>query len=243
MPNEGQLGGFALRRLIRKFMVFGFVASVGIHILAISTFFIVVRMGSKEEVSPISVVYIDPSNLGPAPALGGNETSPGSFGGGENRFAGRGKPDLPPEEDVDAALAYSQNVVPTYALTPGIGYAGGGGGGVGFGGGGGTGRGGGSGGGGLATMGKYSPPIPVRMVWPSYPSSARKKGVKGTVVVRVHVSAEGKVDRAEIVSGLEDPDCRAAALRAAMELRFLPALLGTNPVDSWFSYPVEFGRK
>jgi TonB family protein len=91
--------------------------------------------------------------------------------------------------------------------------------------------------------GRYSAPVPVIMMWPDYPSSARRRGVRGTVVVRVHVTAEGKVDKAEVVSGLENRACRKAALEAAMKLRFLPAVLDGEPVDAWFSYPVEFGKK
>ncbi|UCF78821.1 MAG: TonB family protein [Candidatus Eiseniibacteriota bacterium] len=91
--------------------------------------------------------------------------------------------------------------------------------------------------------GTYSAPVPVIMMWPDYPSSARRRGVRGTVNVRVRVTSEGKVDRAEVVSGLEDAACRRAALEAAAKLRFLPATLDGKPVDAWFSYPVEFGRK
>ena len=243
MPNEGHLGGFAIRRLIRKFMMIGFAVSLGVHVSAIGTYYFATHLASRKEAVPVRVIYFDPSNLGPPPTLSGEEAAPGSLGGGEYKLKGRGKPDLPPEENLDAALKLAENIVPTFELTPGMGGEGGGSDGTGFGGGGGTGRGGGSGSGGTAALGKYSPPVPIVMMWPSYPSSAQRRGVKGTVIVRVHVTADGSVDRAEVVSGLQDEACRAAALQAAMKLRFLPALLGNNPVDAWFSYPVEFGNK
>lgn len=108
---------------------------------------------------------------------------------------------------------------------------------------GGTGRGaGGAGDEGLGGRGQYEPPVPVILTWPRYPSSAKRRGVKGTVVVRVHVTAEGSVDRAKVVSGLEDEACREAALEASRSLRFLPATLGGKAVDAWFTYPVEFGK-
>jgi TonB family protein len=239
MPNEGHLGGFAIRRFIQRFMMIGFAISIGVHVSAIGTYYLAVRLAGPNEAVPVRVIYFDPSNLGPPPALSGDEAVPGSFGG-EYKLKGKGKPELPPEEDLDAALKLAGDVVPTFELTPGIGSQGGGG--TGFGEGGGTGRGGG-GSGGAATLGKYSPPVPVVIMWPSYPSSAQRRGVKGTVIVRVHVTADGIVDRAEVVSGIEDQACRAAALQAAMKLRFLPALLGNKPVDAWFSYPVEFGKK
>ncbi|MBN1504283.1 MAG: energy transducer TonB [Candidatus Eisenbacteria bacterium] len=95
---------------------------------------------------------------------------------------------------------------------------------------------------GLRGVGRYEPPVPVIMMWPEYPASAKRKGIRGTVVVRVHVTAEGRVDQAEVVSGLTDEACRQSALEAARGLRFLPATLGGEAVDAWFSYPVEFGR-
>jgi len=243
MPNESHLGAFAVRHLMPRFMAIGLAISIGVHVAAISTYYFAGYLASRAEPLPTRVVYFDPSNLGPAPTLSGKEATPGSFGGGEYRAEGRGKPDLPPEGELDADLALTQNVVPTLASTPDLRRGGGGSDGMGFGGGGGTGRGGGSGSGGAATLGKYSPPTPIVMMWPSYPSSAQKKGIKGTVTVRVHVCADGTVDRAEVVSGVEDQACRAAAIQAAMKLRFMPALLDNTPVDAWFAYLVEFGRK
>ncbi len=90
--------------------------------------------------------------------------------------------------------------------------------------------------------GQYQPPVPVIMTWPTYPSSARRRGIRGTVLLRVHVTTRGDVDRAEVVSGLEDEACRRSALDSARGLRFLPALLDGKPIDAWFSFPVEFGR-
>jgi TonB family protein len=224
-------------------MTIGLAVSIGVHVVAISTYYFAVYLASREKPVPARVVYFDPSNLGPPPTLTGAEAAPGSFGGGEYRSGDKGKPDLPPDGELDDALALAQDIVPTFELTPDLGGGGGGSGEAGFGGGGGTGRGGGSGSGGTARLGKYSPPVPITMTWPSYPSSAQRRGIRGTIIVRVHVSADGSVDRAEIVSGLEDQACRAAALQAAMKLKFLPALLGNKPVDAWFSYPVEFGKK
>jgi TonB family protein len=243
MPNEGHLGGFAIRRFIQRFMMIGFAISIGIHVSAIGAYYVTTHLASRKEAVPVRVIYFDPSNLGPPPTLSGEEAAPGSFGGGEYGLKSKGKPALPPEENLDAALKLAEDIVPTFDLTAVMGGEEGGSGGAGFGGGGGTGRGGGSGSGGTATLGKYSPPVPIVMMWPRYPPSAQRRGVKGTLVVRVHVTADGRVDRAEAVSGLEDEACRAAALQAAMQLRFLPALLGNKPVDAWFSYPVEFGRK
>jgi len=162
-----------------------------------------------------------------------------AFLAGNYSLAAEEQPTVAPEESRDIQVEYSDtsNVVPAAAsvggvvATEGAGEAGG------------TGRGaGGEGGQGLRGQGHYEPPVPVIMMWPRYPASARRRGIEGTVVVRVHVTTEGGVDRAEVVSGLDDEACRQAALEAARGLRFLPATLGGTAVDAWFSYPVEFGK-
>ncbi|MFH0778654.1 MAG: TonB family protein [Candidatus Eisenbacteria bacterium] len=96
---------------------------------------------------------------------------------------------------------------------------------------------------GKAVRDRYTPPVPVIVVWPRYPSSASRRNIRGTVVIRVHVTTAGIVDGADVVSGLEDRALRRAALEAAMGLRFLPALLDGKPIDAWFAYPVEFGKR
>lgn len=139
------------------------------------------------------------------------------------------RPSLPPEEDIEMAAELAE-VPPLLAPAQPTRVAG-------------PSRGRRNGGQVSSSSGSYSAPVPVIMMWPDYPSSARRRGIRGTVIVRVHVTVEGKVDEAGVVSGLEDRACRQAALEAAMKLRFLPAVLDGEPVDAWFSYPVEFGRK
>ncbi len=147
----------------------------------------------------------------------------------EYAFDASERPALPPEQDIESVVELA-DVQPLVAPARPVPAAGGP-------------RGRRAGGKTSTAPGSYSAPVPVIMMWPDYPSSARRRGVRGTVVVRVHVTASGTVDRAEAVSGLENRACRRAALEAAMKLRFLPAVLDGEPVDAWFSYPVEFGRK
>jgi protein TonB len=162
-----------------------------------------------------------------------------AFLAGNYSLAAEEQPTAPPEETREMLIEDSDttSAAPAPASAGGVVAA------EGSAGVGGTGRGaGGEGDEGISGRGRYEPPVPVIMMWPKYPASAKRRGVKGTVVVRVHVTAEGGVDRAEVVSGLEDEACRLAALEAARGLRFLPATLGGKAVDAWFSYPVEFGK-
>ena len=241
--DEKRIGAFAVRRLAPRYLIIGLAVSIGLHAVAIGAYYVAGYLSSRTEAPPTRVVYFDPSNLGPPPAMSRGPAAPGSFGGGEYKSKGPGKPELPPEAELGSGPELTQNIVPTLEWTPNLNRGGGGSSGVGFGGGSGTGRGGGRGEGGTASLGKYTPPTPLVMTWPDYPASARKRGIRGKVVVRVHVTAEGTVDRAEVVSGLEDPTCRAAAIDAALKLKFMPALVGGKPVDAWFAYLVEFGKK
>jgi TonB family protein len=161
-----------------------------------------------------------------------------SFLAGNYSLAAQEPELVTPEEARDLEVEYPDTSIVGAPAVPGESGVATGGAGVG-----GAGTGGGSGGGrGVLTgQGQYEPPVPVIMMWPRYPASAKRKGIKGTVVVRVHVTAEGTVDQAQAVSGLADEACREAALEAARSLRFLPATLGGEPIDAWFSYPVEFG--
>jgi TonB family protein len=135
------------------------------------------------------------------------------------------KPELPPEVSLDVELELVEGPPPTL---PALGAIKG------------TSR--RAGGGAVTSPGHYRPPVPVIIVWPRYPPSAQRRGVRGTVVLNVHVTARGDVDRAEVVSGLEDEACREAALESARALKFLPASLDNRPIDAWFSLPVEFGK-
>jgi TonB family protein len=135
------------------------------------------------------------------------------------------KPELPPEVSLDMEVELSESLPPTLPAPGAI-----------------TGTSQKAGAGAGTPAGYYRPPVPVIIVWPRYPPSAQRRGVRGIVILNVHVTARGDVDRAEVVSGLEDEACREAALESARALKFLPASLDNRPVDAWFSLPVEFGK-
>jgi TonB family protein len=63
---------------------------------------------------------------------------------------------------------------------------------------------------------------------PRYPSAAQKAGISGTVEVAVIIDEEGKVMRAEAISGPDE--LRVAAVVAARKARFSPTRLSGQPV-------------
>jgi TonB family protein len=74
----------------------------------------------------------------------------------------------------------------------------------------------------------------------TYPKSARRRGIEGIVYVRFIVDKEGKVQKPEILSGIQD-ECDAVALNAVSRLgQWEPGLAHQKPVDVNFVLPLKF---
>jgi periplasmic protein TonB len=70
---------------------------------------------------------------------------------------------------------------------------------------------------------------------------ARRMGVQGVVVLRVHVRADGNVAEAEIAHSSGSSLLDESALKTVREQwRFLPAQLDGTPVESWVEVPIRF---
>ncbi len=80
-------------------------------------------------------------------------------------------------------------------------------------------------------------------VRPSYPSSARRLGVQGTTLLRVHVLDDGRVAEVDVEQSAGHPDLDSAAADAVRRWQFEPARRGTQPVAMWVRLPVEFRLK
>ena len=78
---------------------------------------------------------------------------------------------------------------------------------------------------------------------PSYPSSARRLGVQGTTLLRVHVLDDGRVGEVDVEESAGHPDLDSAAADAVRRWKFEPARRGTQPVAMWVRLPVEFRLK
>ena len=80
-------------------------------------------------------------------------------------------------------------------------------------------------------------------VRPSYPSSARRLGVQGTTMLRVHVLADGRIGDVDIEESAGHRDLDQAAADAVRRWRFEPARRGDEAVAMWVRVPVEFRLK
>ncbi|TEU01484.1 MAG: TonB family protein [Candidatus Stahlbacteria bacterium] len=83
---------------------------------------------------------------------------------------------------------------------------------------------------------------PIIIYYPpkrDYPENARKLDVRGQVFIKVYISKEGIVDKADIVKGLF-PSCDSAALSDAYKCRFDPATQDGEPVADSQTLPFRF---
>jgi protein TonB len=80
-------------------------------------------------------------------------------------------------------------------------------------------------------------------VQPSYPSTARRLGIAGTSMLRVYVSADGRVTDVQIDQSAGHPDLDQAAAEAVRRWKFEPGQRGNEPVGMWVRLPVQFVLK
>jgi protein TonB len=82
-------------------------------------------------------------------------------------------------------------------------------------------------------------PVIVRRVEPKYPEIALRAGLEGTVYVKMWVDKEGKV-RKVVVLKSDAEIFNQAAIDAAMQWVYTPALMQKGPVSVWVAVPFKF---
>jgi protein TonB len=102
--------------------------------------------------------------------------------------------------------------------------------GVGAGGSTGPGRGGGSGHGTGGGGGISARPIGGYQVKPRYPESARRRGIEGTVLLKMRITAQGRVEDVQVVRSAGYPELDESAMEAVRRWRFEPARRNGEPV-------------
>ena len=83
-----------------------------------------------------------------------------------------------------------------------------------------------------------SPPRLLNSLSAIYPAHAKRAGITGKVILKVHISNTGAVSQILIEKSI--PQLDTAALKAVKKLRFKPAKKYGIPVDSWVRFPVTF---
>lgn len=83
-------------------------------------------------------------------------------------------------------------------------------------------------------------PQPRHRAEPEYPAKARQRGIKGHVVVRVKVNADGRAGSARVVEAKPPGVFEESALAAVKQWEFSPGIYQGSPVDVWVNLPIRF---
>jgi protein TonB len=86
-------------------------------------------------------------------------------------------------------------------------------------------------------------PQVVRGVKPEYPEIARRAGIEGVVWVKILVDKEGKPRKAVVIKSEAGEVLNQAAVSAAMQFLFTPAIMNQGPVSCWVVIPFRFQLK
>lgn len=85
-------------------------------------------------------------------------------------------------------------------------------------------------------------PVPLNEPRPNYTEEARQHKVTGIVRARVLIGVDGLIKQVRITRGLPD-GLNEEAIRAAMQMRFKPAIKNGQAVSYWTSLDVEFNLR
>ena len=88
-----------------------------------------------------------------------------------------------------------------------------------------------------------APPRPRRTIKPEYPKGARQRGEQGNVVLEIEIGADGVCVAARVAVSCGFAELDAAAVKAALTARFVPAKVGDSPVASFARLTLSFRLK
>ena len=75
---------------------------------------------------------------------------------------------------------------------------------------------------------------------PEYPPAARRRGLEGTVLIRVLVNPDGIPGETRLVGPSGTDALDQAALAAVLRWRFTPAREGNLAIAHWVDVPITF---
>lgn len=88
-----------------------------------------------------------------------------------------------------------------------------------------------------------APPRPQRAIRPEYPKGARQRGEQGNVILEIEIGADGACVAAKVAVSCGFAELDAAAVKAALAARFVPAKTGNSPVSSVARLTLSFRLK
>ncbi|MDI6778779.1 MAG: TonB family protein [Bacteroidota bacterium] len=85
-------------------------------------------------------------------------------------------------------------------------------------------------------------PVVVKEVKPVYPDLAQRANMEGTVWVKIWVDKEGRAKKAVVIKS-DAEIFNEAAVNAAIQWVFTPAIMNNGPVAVWVAIPFKFKLK
>lgn len=227
-----QYGAVELKSVAQKYMMIGLIAGILICFSGVGTYHLAVWLNEDEE--PIHTVRIVKyTDLGPPPSLT-NQAAPAVAVSGPAVRPSIGVPvpvpdaEVSPEQTIASQTELSQQSAPVIDAGANAGEAkieqd-------------------------LKIDDDTAPPdfVPyekeptvVKRVEPKYPDLALRAGLEGNVFVKVWVDKEGKVRKVVLLKS-DAPIFEEAAINAAKQWVFTPAVMQKGPVSVWVSIPFRF---
>lgn len=238
MLTPESYGRAALRAVLKKNYMKGLTISVILHLMVIGSYYAVRYLGAEEEIPTVSVRIMKYSDLGPPPSIAAAPTPP-AIGVAAIVKPSVGVPvpvpdaEISPEQTIATQQELSatpspaiedlgdggdvqitQDIVIDDSYEPGM----------------------------DEFVPVEKPPQIVKRVVPAYPDMAMRAGLEGTVWVKILIDKEGKPQRAVVVRSTTDI-FNDAAIEAAMQFVFTPAVMNQGPVKVWVSMPFRFKLK
>jgi len=230
---KAQYGMRELRTMYQRYAMRGLVIAILLHGMAIATYWLVNYLSQEDE--PVGMVRIMKySELGPPPSITNTEAAPQVAVSVPVAKPTVGMPvpvpdaEVSPEQTIATQTEMSSVPSPVVNTDPTTGN--------------------------VAIQqdiriedepdpGAFIPvekqPVPVKQVIPEYPEIARRAGVEGTVWVKVLVDKEGRAKKAIILKS-DAEIFNDAAISAAKQFVFTPAMMNNGPVAVWAAIPFHF---
>jgi len=221
-------GAAELKTVAQKYMMLGLLTGTLIAFSAVGTYHLAVWLNEDEE--PVHMVRVMKyTDLGPPPSLS-NQAAPAVAVSGPAVRPSVGVPvpvpdaEVSPEQTIASQTELSSTAAPALETSTG----------------------------GVDTELKIEDegpppdfvpfekePIAVKQVFPKYPDIAQRAGLEGTVYVKIWVTKEGKVKQVVILKS-DAEIFNEAAIAAAKQWVFTPAVMQKGPVPVWVSIPFRF---
>jgi protein TonB len=228
-------GRYELRRYLQRYFAAGLLISTALHLLVVNSYHLARLLGDDEEAPVVVVRLVKYSELGPPPSIA-QASVPPAVG-----VMASAKPSVGLPVPVPDAEVSPEQTIPTQAElstvpSPAVEGL--------------------TGGGEIEVapdvkieieeepgMEEFVPveklPQVVRRMVPAYPPMALRAGIEGTVWVKILVEKDGTPRKAVVVKSSTEI-FNDAALEAAMQFLFTPAVMNNGPVRVWVAIPFRF---